>query len=59
MKDPAKVKELVERALSNAKAAGFGRTEQIEHAVRALRAADPMVSNEDAITAVRRILRHD
>ena len=45
------------KIFGNAKAAGFGRTEQIEHAVRALRQVDPQVSEEDAITAVRRIMR--
>jgi hypothetical protein len=57
MMDPTKIRDIVEKALGNAKAAGFGRTEQIEHAVRALRQVDPQVSEEDAITAVRRIMR--
>ena len=34
MMDPTKIRDIVEKALGNAKAAGFGRTEQIEHAVK-------------------------
>ena len=59
MMDPTKIRDIVEKAVDNAKAAGYGRTEQIEHAVRALRQIDPHVSEQDAITAVRRVLRHE
>ena len=33
MMDPAKIKGVVEKSVCRAYAAGFGRTEQIEHAV--------------------------
>ena len=59
MMDPTKIRVVVEKAVTNAVAAGFGRTEQIEHAVRALREMDPGLSEGNAITAVRRVLRHD
>jgi hypothetical protein len=59
MMDPAKIKGVVEKAVGSAEAAGFGRTEQIEHAVRVLREMEPTLSEENAITAVRRVMRPD
>ena len=56
MMDTAKIKGVVEKAVGNAEAAGFGRTEQIEHAVRVLREIEPTLSEESAITAVRRVM---
>ena len=57
MPDPKVMKAIIEKSLSNAEAAGFGRTEQLEHALRALHQAMPEVGEEEARTAIRRVAR--
>ena len=59
MMETTHIKSIVDKAMENAKAAGFGRTAQLEHALRALQQAAPDVSEEEARTALRRVLRHE
>ena len=57
MPDPKVIKSIIEKSLHNAEAAGFGRTEQLEHALRALHQVMPEVGEEEARTAIRRVAR--
>ncbi|MDX1401488.1 MAG: hypothetical protein R3245_06175 [Kiloniellales bacterium] len=59
MVDTTHIKDIVERAMENAKAAGFDRSTQLEHALRALQQAAPEVSEKDARTALRRVVRSE
>ena len=51
------IRAIVEKALENARAAGFGATRQTEHAVRTLMQLHPEMSEQDAVKAVLRVER--
>lgn len=51
------VREIVEKALANAEAAGLGATQKTEHAVRALLQLRPEMTEDDAVKAVLRVER--
>ena len=57
MSDTVHIKEVVQKAIDNAAKAGLGFTEQNDHAVRALHAAHPELSEADVVQAVSRIRR--
>lgn len=57
MVDTAHIRGIIEKALENARAADLDVPQQIEHAVRALLQMHPELSQQDAITAVRRVMR--
>ena len=55
MMDTFELNRIVNKALNNARAAGFSVTKQIEHAVRSVRQVHPEIDTSDAVTAVLRI----
>lgn len=55
MTDTLELKRIVNKALNNARAAGFSFAQQIEHAVRSVRQIHPEIDTSDAVTAVLRI----
>ena len=57
MPDTHETRRIIEKALENARAAGFGVTAQTEHAVRALMQVRPEMSEPDAVKAVLRVER--
>ena len=57
MTDTHDIRRIIEQALANARNAELGTTGQTEHAVRALLQMHPELSGQDAVTAVRRVLR--
>ena len=57
MTDTHQIRQIVEKALDNARKAGLGATAQTEHAVRALLQLRPEMSEADAIKAVLRVER--
>lgn len=57
MVDTAHVRQVIEKALANAREANMGVTEQIQHAARSVMQVHPELSQEDAVTAVRRVMR--
>jgi hypothetical protein len=59
MVDTAHVRQVIEIALANAREANMGVTEQIQHAARSVMQVHPELSQEDAVTAVRRVMRPD
>ncbi len=57
MVDTAHVRQVIETALANAREANLGIMEQMQHASRSVMQAHPELSEEDAVTAVRRVMR--
>ena len=57
MTDTSDIRRVIEQALANARKAELGATGQTEHAVRALLQMHPELSEQEAVTAVRRVLR--
>jgi hypothetical protein len=57
MVDTAHVRQVIEKALTNAREAKLGIIEQMQHAARSVMQMHPELSQEDAVTAVRRIMR--
>ena len=55
MTETLELKSIINKALNNARAAGFGFAQQIEHAVRSVRQVHPEIDESDAVTAVLRI----
>ena len=57
MVNTAHVRQVIEKALTNAREAKLGVTEQIQHAARSVMQMHPELSQQDAVTAVRRVMR--
>ena len=57
MVDHVRLREVIEKALANARDAGFSVSQQIEHCVRAVLQVFPEMKEEDAVTAVLNV-RH-
>jgi hypothetical protein len=57
MVDTAHVRQVIEIALANAREANMSVIEQLQHASRSVMQAHPELSEEDAMTAVRRVMR--
>lgn len=57
MADTLDIRRIIEKALANAQEANLSPTKQTEHAVRAVMQMHPELKQEDAVTAVRRVLR--
>ena len=59
MVDTAHVRQVIEKALEHAREADLGVTEQMEHAVRSVMQMHPELKQQDAVQAVRRVMRPD
>lgn len=57
MVDHVRLKEVIEKALTNGRDAGFSVSQQIEHGVRSVLQVFPEMKEEDAVTAVLNV-RH-
>lgn len=53
--DTAKVEAVVRKSLANAEAAEMSMNKRIEHAVRSVMQVFPTLSQDEAVTAVRRV----
>ena len=57
MVDTAHVRQVIEKALANAREANLGVIEQMQHASRSVMQMHPELSEQDAVIAVRRVMR--